>query len=146
MRAALGESPDVTRRRDRLVALCCALPEAEADRAGASHIAFKVRKKIFAYYTFDHHGDGRIALWCKAPPGEQARLLKESPSRYFAPPYVGPKGWVALRLDTPKVDWKAVENLAFAAYFLTAPATLRGHTRPASSGKQATPRRLRARR
>jgi hypothetical protein len=109
---------------------------------GARHIAFKVRKKIFAYYTYDHHGDGRIALWCKAPPGEQDRLVKEKPARYFVPPYVGAKGWVALRLDSPTVDWRAVENLAFVAYFLSAPASLRRRKGQVSSeGKEGWPRR-----
>jgi phosphoribosylglycinamide formyltransferase-1 len=125
MSAELEKSPDVAARRERLVALCRSLPEAEAERAGAQHLAFKVRKKIFAYYAYDHHGDGRIALLCKAPPGEQGRLVEESPRRYFVPPYVGPKGWVGMRLDTPRLDWRAVKNLALVAYFLTAPDSLR---------------------
>jgi len=118
-------SPDVAGRRMRLVALCRALPEAEAESAGTQHLSFKVRKRIFAYYTCDHHGDGRIAFWCKAPPGEQGRLVGEDPERYFVPPYVGPRGWVGLRLDTRRVDWRSVKDLAFAAYFLTAPDSLR---------------------
>jgi hypothetical protein len=138
VKATLDQSPDVAGRRDRLVALCCTLPEAEAERAGAQHLAFKVRKKIFAYYTYDHHGDGRIALWCKAPPGEQGRLVKMSSSRYFIPPYVGPKGWVGLRVDTPQVDWTAVKNLVFAAYFLTGPGGLRDRTGQAASARQGT--------
>jgi hypothetical protein len=113
-------------RREKLVALACALPEAEAERAGAQHLSFKVRKKIFAYYAYDHHGDGRIALLCKAPPGEQPRLVAEDAGRYFVPPYVGPKGWVGFRLDTPRVDWKVVQGLLLAAYFMTAPDKLRG--------------------
>jgi predicted DNA-binding protein (MmcQ/YjbR family) len=136
VRAALEKSPDVAGRRERLISLCCSLPEAEAERAGATHFAFKVRKKIFAYYSFDHHGDGVIALWCKAPPSERDRLVQESPSRYFVPPYVGPKGWVALRLDTARVDWKAVKELAFVSYFLTAPASLR---KPAEQARPARP-------
>jgi hypothetical protein len=43
-----GRSPDVAGRRRRLVALCGTLPEAEAELAGARHVAFKVRKK--GYY------------------------------------------------------------------------------------------------
>ena len=113
--------PRDTNRRERLVALCRKLPGATAERAGVEHLAFKVRKKIFAYYAYDHHGDGMIAFLCKAPSGEQRRLVKEDPSRYFVPPYVGPKGWVGLRLDTPRIDWRQVKDLAFAAYVLTAP-------------------------
>ena len=144
MSATLDKSSDVAARRDRLLRLCCSLPEAEAERAGATHYAFKVRKKIFGYYTYNHHGDGVIALWCKAPPGERDRLVQENPSRYFVPPYVGPKGWVALRLDTARVDWKAVKELAFVSYFLTAPASLRkpagqaGPARPSSSKSRRT--------
>jgi hypothetical protein len=119
------DAPDTAGRRKRLVALCRSLPEASAERAGVDHLAFKVGKKIFAYYTYDHHGDGMIALLCKAPPGEQGRLVKENPGRYFVPPYVGPRGWVGLRLDTPRINWRDVKNLAFAGYFLTAPDSLR---------------------
>ena len=126
---ALDKSPDVAGRRKRLVALCEALPGAAAERAGVSHLSFKVRKKIFAYYLHDHHGDGRIALQCKAPPGEQGRLLGEDPNRYFVPPYVGPKGWVGVWLDTPRVDWKEVKNLVVVAYLLTAPDNARAAPR-----------------
>jgi phosphoribosylglycinamide formyltransferase-1 len=117
----MDRSPDVAGRRKRLVALCRALPEADVERAGAQHLAFRVRKKIFGYYAYDHHGDGRIALLCKAPPGEQSRLLEEDPERYFFPPYVGPRGWIGLRLDTPRVDWRTVKNMVRVSYFLTAP-------------------------
>ena len=144
MRVEPDKSPDVAGRRERLISLCCSLPEAEAERAGATHFALKVRKKVFAYYAFNHHGDGVIALWCKAPPGERDRLVQESPTRYFVPPYVGPKGWVALRLDTARVDWKAAKELALVSYFLTAPASLgkpagqTGPARPGSSKRRRT--------
>ena len=118
-------SRDAAVRRKRLVALCRVLPGASAERAGVDHLAFKVKKRIFAYYTYDHHGDGMIAFLCKAPPGEQQRLVKQDPARYFVPPYVGPRGWVGLRLDTPRIAWRAVKDLAFAAYYLTAPDSLR---------------------
>jgi hypothetical protein len=140
---ALDGSPDVALRRGRLGALCSALPEAETEPIGRrrEHLAFKVRKKIFAYYVYDHHGDGRIALWCKAPPGEQASLVAESPRRHFVPPYVGPRGWVGVRLDTPTVDWRAVKQLVIVAYFLTAPDSLRKKPRSAAPRRRATSRR-----
>jgi hypothetical protein len=125
-----------TDRRKRLVALCHSLPEASAERAGVDHLAFKVRKKIFAYYLYNHHGDGRIAFVCKAPAGEQGRLVKEDPARYFVPPYVGPKGWVGLRLDTPRIDWREVKDLAFAAYVLTAPDRLRRGAAQTTPGRR----------
>jgi len=131
------KSPDVSGRRGQLVALCEALPGAEAERGGVQHLAFRVGKKIFAYYVYDHHRDGRIALLCKAAPGEQDRLVAEDPGRYFVPPHVGPKGWVGLRLDSPRVNWKAVKNLVSAAYFLTAPAKL---SRQPAKSRSASPR------
>ena len=131
---ALTKSPDVAGRRRRLVALCHALPEAAAERAGARDLTFKVRKKVFGYYVYDHHRDGRIALLCQAPPGEQSRLLEEDPGRYFVPPHVGPKGWVGVRLDTRRVDWKEVKNLVVVAYLLTAPDNLKT-ARKSGSGK-----------
>jgi hypothetical protein len=106
------------------VGLCRSLPGAVVERAGAQHLAMKVAKKIFGYYLYDHHGDGQIALCCKAPPGEQALLVEQSPEQYFVPPYVGPKGWVGLRLDLSRVDWGAARSLLFGAYFMTAPKRL----------------------
>lgn len=121
MSAIPDDAPDTVGRRKRLVALCRGLPDVSAERAGVDHLSFKVGKKVFAYYTYDHHGDGMIAFLCKAPAGEQARLVKEDPTRYFVPPYVGPRGWVGVRLDGRTVNWREVKNLAYAAYFLTAP-------------------------
>lgn len=143
MGASLDKSPGAAGRRDQLVALCRSLPGAEVEVAGAQHLSLKVRKKIFGYYLYDHHGDDRIALCCKAPPGEQARLVRESPGQYFIPPYVGPKGWVALRLDLARVDWQAVRNLLLGAYVMTAPSKLRRQLEGHKPDKLATPRRRR---
>jgi hypothetical protein len=113
----LDRSPDVARRRERLVALCQGLPQATAERAGVQHLAFKVCKKVFAYYAYDHHGDGRSALLCKAPPGEQSQLVAEDPERYFVPPYVGPGlGWPASELSACRLD--GCQNLLSVAYVL----------------------------
>lgn len=76
----------------------------------------------------------RIALLCKAPPGEQGRLVEENPSRYFVPPHVGPRGWVGLRLDTARVNWTAVKTLVLAAYFMTAPDKLREQSKQRKIG------------
>ena len=57
---------------------------------------FRVRDKIFA---MQKRCDGRISLWCKAPPGSQAILVGADAERFFVPPYVGSKGWIGVRLD-----------------------------------------------
>jgi hypothetical protein len=113
-----------TRRKERLVEICCALPEVTHEVAGDSHIAFRIRKKIFAYYLFDHHGDGVIAFCCKSSLSEQRRLVRDDPEGFFVPAYVGPKGWVAIRLDLDEVDWDTVSELARQAYQSIAPRKL----------------------
>ena len=112
----------VVQRRKRLVKICSALPEVTV--AGEQHLAFSVRKKKFAYYLDDHHGDGRIALNCKAPPGVNEDLVEFGSERFYMPPYVGPKGWVGLYIDLVEVDWDEVTELVGDAYRLAAPKTL----------------------
>lgn len=114
--------PGTAARRARLVRICESLPDVQSAVVGRrkEHLSFTVRKKIFTYYLDDHHGDGRIALWCKAAPGEQGRLVEEDPRRFFRPPYLGPRGWVGVRLDLRSVDWGQVAYLVRNAYRLTA--------------------------
>src|SRR5262245_11240988 len=108
------------RRKNRLMELCATFPEVEAVDLGKGHFAFKVRKKIFAYYLFDHHDDGKIAFTCKSSLSEQRRLVREDPEEFFVPAYVGPRGWVAIRIDLSDIDWIAIEELARQAYLQTA--------------------------
>jgi phosphoribosylglycinamide formyltransferase-1 len=112
------------RRRARLVEICEALPEVTVEVAGDQHMAFRIRKRIFGYYLFDHHGDGKIAFCCKSNLSEQRRLVKDDPESFFVPPYVGPKGWIAIRLDLDEVDWDTVSELSRRAYQDLAPRKL----------------------
>jgi hypothetical protein len=105
-----------------LLGICEALPE--IDVAGDQHVAFRIRKKTFAYYLDDHHGDGIVSICCKSTPDRRDELVGRHPDRYYQPDYVGPKGWVALRLDLPEVDWDEVASLVFAAYRLQTPRRL----------------------
>jgi hypothetical protein len=110
-------------RRARLVKICESLPEIAIEPA-ESHLAFRIRRKTFAYYLFDHHGDGIIAFCCKSTLSEQRRLVSEDAETFFVPAYLGSKGWVAIRLDLASVDWDAVRELATRAYQETAPRKL----------------------
>ena len=107
-------SPD-----DCLRAICLALPEATELETWVDS-TFRVRGKIFAMIRRD---DGRVSFWCKAPPGSQAILVEADPARFFAPPYVGPKGWVGMRIDDGP-DWAEVELLVRRSYRMTAPKRL----------------------
>jgi hypothetical protein len=109
--------------RERLTRLCTSLPEVQA--SGEQHVGFTVRGRRFAWFLDDHHGDGRLALNCKGPPGESERLVEQHPDRFFVPAYLGARGWIGLWLDTGPVDWEEVERLIVDAYRLTAPKGLR---------------------
>ena len=110
-------------RLAHLTRICKALPEA-ARRDSGSHAAFLVRKKIFAYFLNDHHGDGIVSVACKALPGDNTALAAAQPARFYLPAYIGPRGWIALRLDRGKVDWDEVAELVVGSYRLIAPPRL----------------------
>ncbi len=111
-----------TERRQRLVDVCTGLPEVVAEDDG--HIRFAVRGKTFAYYLEDHHGDGRIAVCCKAPPGDQEALVATDAERFYLPAYLARYGWISLRLDLPALDWEEVSELVVDSYRLVAPKRL----------------------
>ncbi len=46
-------------------------------------------------------------------------VVRPEPDRFFAPPYVGPKGWVGLRLDVD-LDWEEVAAIVEDAWRLIA--------------------------
>ncbi len=106
---------------DRLRRLCLTLPEA-AERETWDEKTFRVRDKIFALHIADD-GDGRPAVWCKAPPGNQEHLVAADPERFFVPPYFGHKGWIGMWLDRG-VDWREVAVVVTRSYRLTAPRRL----------------------
>src|SRR5437879_11530637 len=91
----------------RLTKISLALPET-ARQCHEQHAAFLVRKRTFAYYLSDHHGDGIVAVTCKVLPGDNTALAAAQPDRFYLPAYIGPRGWVALRLDVGHVDWDEV--------------------------------------
>lgn len=99
---------------ERLRKICLALPEA-VEKEAWGEPTFRVRGRMFAMFTNNHHHDERIAVWCKAPLGFQSMMVGEAPERFFVPPYVGVNGWVGIRLDVD-VDWKEVAVVVEQAY------------------------------
>lgn len=107
---------------ERLRAICLALPEATEKEAWGAP-TFRVRDKMFAMFLDNHHGDDRVAIWCKAPPEVQGMLVSADARRFFVPPYVGHKGWVGVRLDLD-VDWDEVAGIVEDGYRMSAPKRL----------------------
>jgi hypothetical protein len=102
--------------------VCLWLPEAEEFLShGAPN--FRVRGKTFATYAINHHGDGRVALWLNAADGAQELEVRADPENFFIPPYVGPRGWLGVRLDR-SIPWKRVAELVREAYGNVAPPAL----------------------
>jgi hypothetical protein len=114
-------------RLARLTKICLDLPEATREMKG-SHAAFRAGKPsgrhVFAYYLHNHHGDGIISVCCKVAPGDNAALIAAQPARFHMPAYIGPRGWVGLRLDVGKIDWDEVGELVRDSYRRTAPKRL----------------------
>jgi predicted DNA-binding protein (MmcQ/YjbR family) len=105
--------------RERLRAICLALPEAE-EREAWGDPTWRVRERIFA---MEKRGDGRVSVWLKAPDGAQEVLTAADPDRFFVPPYVGHHGWIGVRLDDGP-DWDQIAALVRQSWRMTAPKRL----------------------
>jgi predicted DNA-binding protein (MmcQ/YjbR family) len=109
----------------KLTELCCALPEVTRSSVG-QHFDFRVRKKVFAYYLDNHHGDGIVSVCCKSELGENIDRANREPDRFYLPAYIGKQGWFGLRLDKGPINWEEVDNVLKLSYCLTAPKKLAG--------------------
>jgi hypothetical protein len=97
----------------RLRAICVALPGV-TEKIAWGEPTWRAGK-IFAQTDTHHHGAAHLAVWLPARPGVQQALVDENPAQFFRPPYVGHKGWIAVRIDR-KPDWKVVAGLVADAY------------------------------
>jgi hypothetical protein len=119
----MAKSTSEDPRLGRLTRLALTLPEVTREIYG-SHAQFLVRKKTFAYFLDNHHGDGIVAVTCKVLPGDNKALAEAQPRRFYLPAYLASRGWVALRLDIGKIDWDEVNDLLTGSYALIAPRRL----------------------
>ena len=108
---------------DQVRRICVDLPEVTERPSHGSPTWFVRGKKTFVMFLDDHHSDGRLAIWCAAPPGVQAQLVEQEPGRFFRPPYVGHRGWLGVELDVDP-DWAEVAEICADAYRQVAPKTL----------------------
>jgi hypothetical protein len=114
-----SKNTHATRRSDRtpvgrLRAICLALPDT-TEKIAWGEPTWRVRGKLFAQLDDHHHGADHLAVWLPAPLGEQESMIFTDPERFFRPPYVGPRGWVGVRIDR-RPNWTVVAKLVQRAY------------------------------
>lgn len=115
--------PSEDSRLTRVTEIALSFPETTLQLWG-SHAQFLIRKKTFAYFLNNHHGDGIVGITGKALPGDNKALVEAQPRKFYLPAYVASRGWVALRLDVGKIDWDEVRELLLGSYLLVAPKKL----------------------
>ena len=109
----------------RVRALALALPAAAEKLSHGSPGFFVTGGKFFAYFSYNHHHDGVTGLLVKASGvEEQAMLIERDPDLYYRPAYLGPSGWIGIRLDTGATDWDHVADWLSRSWRLSAPKRL----------------------
>lgn len=120
----MNESTIRPKRLERLREICLALPDATEKEAWGEP-TWRIRDKIFAMQK-GNYPDGRPSVWMKAGEGVQEMLLATDPESFFAPPYVGHKGWIGIWMDTPRIRWPLVADLIAESYGLVGPKRKKG--------------------
>ena len=118
-------SADYPADLERLRSVALQLPEA-VERESHGSPGFLIEGgKFFAYIWHDHHGDGETAVMVKcADLDEQAMLVEADPDAYYVPAYLGPSGWVAMRVGSDDTDWARVDDRVARSWELVAPRRL----------------------
>jgi phosphoribosylglycinamide formyltransferase-1/phosphoribosylamine--glycine ligase/phosphoribosylglycinamide formyltransferase/phosphoribosylformylglycinamidine cyclo-ligase len=119
-------SPDPDAQLARVRALALQLP-GTAERLSHGSPGFHIAKgKFFAYFWHNHHSDGEtVAIVKTSGREEQQQLIEMDPDFYFSPPYLGPSGWIAMRLDRDDTDWDRVADRIATSWEMIAPRRLR---------------------
>ena len=103
-----------------------ALALAETDEVTSHGMpCFGIAKgKKFAYFSRDHHGDGKVGLLVKISGlDEQLHLIEQDAARYYRPSYFG-DGWIGIRLDLGGFDWEEIGEWLARSWRSVAPRRL----------------------
>lgn len=63
----------------RIRKICLSLPETSERLSHGAPTFFIRRKRAFVMFHDNHHGDGRLAIWCAAPHDVQRMLVEGAP-------------------------------------------------------------------
>ncbi|MFO0629640.1 MAG: MmcQ/YjbR family DNA-binding protein [Polyangiales bacterium] len=97
----------------RLTEVCDALPGTVVEEE-RGHATFRVGKRPYAYLLDNHHRDGIVSVCVRHD--DPAGLAASSPKRFYVPAYIGPKGWVAMRVDVGRVPWTKLAEMVRASH------------------------------
>jgi phosphoribosylglycinamide formyltransferase 1 len=115
-------TPDFWLSKVREIAM--AQPEADEVVSHGMPCFGIIKGKKFAYFTHDHHGDGRTGLLVKiSGADEQAQLIEQDDEMYFRPAYFG-DGWIGIRLDLGCNDWGHIRDWIERSWKAVAPKKL----------------------
>ena len=81
----MAKRPAEDPRLTRLTQVALAFPEVTRQIYG-SHAQFLVRKRTFAYFLDNHHGDGIAAVTCKVLSGDNKALPRHSRAGFIFQP------------------------------------------------------------
>ena len=91
---------------------------------------FVAGKRPICYFHDNRRGDGRIALWCPAPPGVPDELTATEPNRFFRPTPSASgvfATWLGVYLDADghdRIDWREIAAIIEDAFRVVAPRAL----------------------
>ena len=104
--------------------ICQSFPDVSERPSHGAPTWFVRSKTSFATAWLDgHHDIDYPHLWIAAAPGVAEVLVASRPDTFFRPPYVGPRGWLGVRLDR-EPDWDELADLLADAYRQVAPKRL----------------------
>jgi hypothetical protein len=114
---------------DKVRRIALALPGV-SERISHGEPCFFVGPRPVCYFHDNHAGDGRMSLWCPAPPGVPDELTSAEPGRFFRPTPSASgvfATWLGVYLDThgdDRVDWNEIATIVEDAYRTVAPRAL----------------------
>ena len=131
---------------ERVAAICRAHPDVYEKEAW-SESTFRVeRGKMFLMFADNHHDDGRVAFWCRSTADAREAWMALDSDRFFVPPYVGPSGWIGVRIEG-RAPWDIIEEIvAEGVRLATVRKTSKKATATRAKPKKAATTRARSRR